>query len=165
MIETERCLIKPFEQSDFTDVKKLYVNHKVRKYLGGIRPEDAVEESLHGMLQSGDNSFYWVVKEKQSGDFIGLVSLDPHHEGDDLEISYQFLPEWWGAGYATEVVQKLIHYAFDELNLSRVIAETQTANTGSSRLLERAGMKRKKTIMRFGAEQAVYCIENFFMKE
>jgi [ribosomal protein S5]-alanine N-acetyltransferase len=140
-------------------MKKLYENQEVRKFLGGIRQEDSIVEILDEMLISSDNSFYWVVREKNTGDFIGLVSLDPHHDGFFLEISYQLLPNWWGEGYATEVVQMIINFAFNKLNLPKVVAETQTANTTSCRLLERLGMKLENTIIRFGAEQAIYSIK------
>lgn len=52
----------------------------------------------------------------------------------------------------------IINYALNELNLSRVVAETQTANTSSCRLLERVGMEIEKISIRFGAEQAIYSI-------
>ncbi|WP_080848052.1 GNAT family N-acetyltransferase [Cytobacillus gottheilii] len=159
MFETERCLIRILQKYDYVDVKKIFVNKEVRKYLGGIRQDDAIEAGLDEMLNPSDNSFYWVVREKQTDEFIGLVSLDPHHDGDYLEISYQLLPNWWGAGYATEVVREIIHFALNELNLSKVVAETQTANTSSCRLLEKLGMKLERTISRFGAEQAIYSIE------
>src|SRR3954452_17049237 len=101
------------------------------------------------MFNSSDDSFYWVVREKQTHNFIGLVSLDTHHEGVNLEISYQFLPNWWGKGYATEVVRLIINYALNDLKLSMIVAETQTANTSSCRLLERLGMELERTIIRF----------------
>ncbi len=160
LFETERCFMNTFQQSDYMDVKKLYVNQEVRKFLGGTRQENSIELVLNDMLNSGTDSMYWVVREKHTDDFIGLVSLDPHHDGDYLEISYQLLPNWWGKGYASEVVQLLIHYALNELNLSKVIAETQTANTSSCKLLERLGMELERTISRFGAEQAIYSIQS-----
>ena len=89
-----------------------------------------------------------------------LDAYNPHHDGVYLEISYQLLPNWWGAGYATEVVQVIINFALIELNLSKVIAETQTANTSSCKLLENLGMKLERTISRFGAEQAIYSIKS-----
>lgn len=159
MFETERCYLNAFQKSDYIDVKKLYVNQEVRKFLGGTRQENSINVVLDEMLHSSEDSFYWVVREKHTNQFIGLVSLDPHHEGVYLEISFQFLPDWWGKGYALEVVQLIIHFALNELNLFKVIAETQTANTASCRFLERLGMKLERTISRFGAEQALYSIK------
>ncbi|WP_413305938.1 GNAT family N-acetyltransferase [Bacillus sp. 1P10SD] len=160
MFETERCVIRCLQKSDFADVKKLYVNEDVRKYLGGVRPDDSIEVVFDEMLHSSNDSFYWVVSEKHTDDFIGMVSLDPHHDGDYLEMSYQLLPTWWGAGYATEVVQVIINFALDDLNLPKVIAETQIANRPSCRLLEKLGMNLEGTLSRFGAEQAIYSIKS-----
>ncbi|WP_035445414.1 GNAT family N-acetyltransferase [Atopococcus tabaci] len=159
MFETKRCSIHAFKESDSAEVKKLYLNHEVRKYLGGIRKEEAVEAVLDDMLHSSEDSYYWVVREKHTDYFIGLISIDPHHDGTYVEISYQFLPDWWGRGYATETVGFILRVAFTELNLSKVIAETQTANVSSRKLLERLGMKLERTTTRFGAEQAIYSIE------
>lgn len=140
-------------------MKKLYLNHEVRKYLGGIRKEEAVEAALDDMLHSSEDFYYWVAREKHTDYFIGLISIDPHHDGTYVEISYQFLPDWWGRGYATETVGRVIQFALNELNLPKVLAETQTANASSRKLLERLGMKLERTTMRFGAEQAIYSIE------
>ncbi|MFJ7725106.1 GNAT family N-acetyltransferase [Neobacillus sp. NPDC097160] len=160
MFETERCFINAFQKSDYVDVKKLFVNQEVRRFLGGIRHEDSIGIVLDDMFNTSDDSYYWVVREKLTENFIGLFSLDPHHDGVYLEISYQFLPNWWGSGYATEVVQVIINFALNELNLAKVVAETQTANTSSCRLLERVGMELERTISRFGVEQAIYSIKS-----
>jgi len=160
LIETERCSIKTLHANDVSDVGSLYVNHEVRKYLGGPRQEVAISTLLDEMLAPTDNSYYWVVREKKTDRFIGLVSLDPHHDGVNMEVSYQFLPEWWGKGFATEVVQVIIDSALNILNLGTIVAETQTANEPSCRLLEKLGMKLEKTVYRFGAEQAIYVIKS-----
>ena len=160
MFETERCSINPFQKSDCSDVKKLYANQEVRKFLGGIRPEESTNLVLEEMLDPNQNSFYWIIREKQTRNFIGLVSLAPHHEDIYQEISYQFSPCFWGKGYAIEVVSLIISFALYELNLSTVVAETQTANKSSCRLLERLGMKLERIIFRFGAEQAIYSIKS-----
>ncbi|WP_244440953.1 GNAT family N-acetyltransferase [Neobacillus jeddahensis] len=160
LLKTERCVLRSFQEEDFFDAKKLFVDQKVRRYLGGIRQEDSIQAILDEMLHPRDDSYYWVIRETETGEFIGLISLDPHHDSNDIEISYQILPEWWGAGYATEVVQEMIDYAFNELNLSKIIAETQTANLSSYKLLERVGMKFEKTVTRYGDEQAIYSIQS-----
>ncbi|MEY8348665.1 GNAT family N-acetyltransferase [Bacillus cereus] len=159
MIETQRCLLDEIHESDYENVKELYLNTEVRKYLGGPRKEETIREVLNDMLRPNENCWYWIVREKQTKEFMGIVSLDPHHIGNDIEVSYQLLPGWWGAGYATEAVQEIINYAFDELKLSRVIAVTQLANIPSRNLLKRLHMELEQTYQRFGAEQGVYSIE------
>ncbi|WP_087919643.1 GNAT family N-acetyltransferase [Paenibacillus donghaensis] len=53
----------------------------------------------------------------------------------------------------------MLIYVFNDLNLTKVIAETQMANHSSCRLLEKVGMKLEQTVIRYGAEQAIYGIE------
>jgi [ribosomal protein S5]-alanine N-acetyltransferase len=159
VLETERCKLLDLKHTDFIDIKKLYMNHDVRKYLGGIVEESHLMKAAEIMLENEGESHFWVVRERVSNAFMGLVSLTPHHDGEDTEVSYQFMPEWWGKGYGREVVGMVIKYGLMELHLSKLIAETQTANEASCRLLEWTGMKRGKTLIRFGAEQAVYSIK------
>jgi ribosomal-protein-alanine N-acetyltransferase len=157
-LETDRCILSKLQQIDYEDVKKLYVNEKVRKYLGGIRDEVIIKESFYRVMKPIKGSYYWVIKEKHTNEFLGLFSLDTHHDGISKEVSYQLLPQWWGAGFATEILKAIIDYAFNTLQITEIIAETQTANEASCRLLERVGMKYKQSVQRFGAEQAIYSI-------
>lgn len=157
-METVRCVIHTMQKSDVHDVRKLYVNREVRQYLGGICNENSIKESMTSMLCSNEDIYYWVVRERSTNQFIGLFSLDLHHDGEHREISYQILPSWWGKGYATEVVREIIEYCFNELKLSKIVAETQTANIASCRLLEKLGMKVERIVYRFGAEQVIYSI-------
>ncbi len=144
---------------DFEDVKKIYVNEMVRRYLGGVIPEEYTRTKfIETLNRSQIDSHFWVVRLKIDTEFIGLVSFDKHVDGG-TEVSYEFLPTWWRSGYATEVLSQVINFAFNELELSRVLAETQTANAPSCRLLERLGMKLERKVQRFGAEQAIYYIE------
>ncbi|MCB5238576.1 hypothetical protein [Niallia circulans] len=39
--------------------------------------EESIKDLLSRMLQPSDNAYYWVAREKQTENFIGLVSLDP----------------------------------------------------------------------------------------
>jgi RimJ/RimL family protein N-acetyltransferase len=87
---------------------------------------------------------------------LGLVSFDQHHDGKDIEVSYALLPENQGRGYATEAVQIALRYAFDQMGLRRVVAETQSLNARSVALLQRIGMVFQRTVIRFGAEQSIY---------
>ncbi len=158
-METIRCSLTQVKQSDYKDIKELFQNKKVREYLGGIRTEISIEETFIEMLNSVDDSKYWIIRDRESNGFMGLVSLDPHHNGEDVEVSYQLLPKWWGKGYATEVINRVIKFAFEVLDINKIVAETQTANIRSKKLLERVGMELVTTYQRFNEEQSLYAVE------
>ena len=59
------------------------------------------------------------------------------------EIGWVFHPGYSGRGYATEASHALLHLAFDELGLHRVIARVDARNEASLRLADRLGMRRE----------------------
>ena len=99
------------------------------------------------------------MRRKETDEFVGLISIGLHHDGDCHEISYQLLPKWWGIGYGMEAVQAALNHAFHVLNLPKIAAETQAVNISSRKLLERAGFREERRVLRFGAEQIIYSIE------
>ncbi|TFE00544.1 GNAT family N-acetyltransferase [Jeotgalibacillus salarius] len=155
---TERTIIEEVNELDSEEIKALSTDPTVRKYLGGVRSEGTIPFILKEMLRSDDTSIYLTIRNRETHEFIGLVSLDPHHEGEDIEISYQLLPQWWRKGFGSEAVIEVLKYAFNELMLVKVVAETQSANHSSCRLLEKVGMTLGKKVIRFGEEQSIYFI-------
>nr|WP_207751287.1 GNAT family N-acetyltransferase [Anaeromonas frigoriresistens] len=151
-------MLTEVQNSDYEEVRKLYFDEKVRKFLGGIVSNERYNSSFYNMITSDKNSFYWVVRLKNNSEFIGLVSLDKHHDGFSTEISYQFMPQYWGYGYAEEVIKRIINYAFDELNIKELVAETQSANRASCKLLKKLGMSLRQTVTRFGEKQHIFGI-------
>lgn len=81
-----------------------------------------------------------------------------YHDGVHTEIGYQFLPQFWGKGIAKEVISRVLHYGLNTMKLDKVMAETQSQNKASCKLLLSVGMRFEKKIQRFGSEQSVFAI-------
>ena len=62
--------------------------------------------------------------------------------GVQAELGWCLRPQDTGRGYATEGVEGVLRICFVDLGLRRVIASCFAANTASSRLMERVGMRR-----------------------
>ncbi len=76
--------------------------------------------------------------------YVGTCSL---HDIDWIsrkaEIGYMIgSKEHWGIGIATEIVGLLTNYAFNRLNLNKVVAGVVDGNAGSIRALEKNGFKK-----------------------
>jgi ribosomal-protein-alanine N-acetyltransferase len=154
-ITTDRCILSPLAEADFNDLTSLLTNTNVRRYLGGVRP---IEDSLRNLRESmvAANNYPFVVRLCGTTELLGLVTIAPHHEPTDMEISYMFLPEHWGKGYAREAIKAILDFCKQKLNLNRVVSETQTANIRSCLLLETLGYRAESQIERFGAKQTIY---------
>jgi RimJ/RimL family protein N-acetyltransferase len=68
--------------------------------------------------------------------------------GVQAELGWSLRPEETGKGYATEAVEAALRLCFEELGLRRVTASCFAANTASSRLMERVGMRREAHTLR-----------------
>jgi [ribosomal protein S5]-alanine N-acetyltransferase len=68
-----------------------------------------------------------------SGGFKG-----PPRDGE-AEIGYSVLPQFQRKGYATEMVGGLVHWALGQPGVFRIVAETESANPASVRVLSKLG--------------------------
>ncbi|HEX3648434.1 MAG TPA: GNAT family N-acetyltransferase [Pseudonocardiaceae bacterium] len=83
----------------------------------------------------------WAVRLRDSGDLIGGVGirlLPP--SDDDLELSWQFHPDHWGNGYASEVGQALVEWAFTQ-DTEELFAVARPNNHRAIATAKRIGMR------------------------
>lgn len=155
LINTARCSVRPPAPGDRHPLLELLSSEAVREYLGGVPAQSTVDVKLTKIL-ANEQQNHFSVELIGSGDFAGLISLHRYHDGEHWEFSYQFQPQFWGAGYATETLRAALPRFCAGLKVDHVFAETQAANRRSLALLERLDMIVIKRLVRFGAEQVVY---------
>src|SRR5437870_1117250 len=110
-ILTERCELSSLREEDALPGAALFRDPLVRQYLGGPLGAERSVERFREILLSPQPG--WAVRTRADGAFLGLITIDVHHEGEDREISYMFSPEHWGQGYAYEALLAALHYARD----------------------------------------------------
>lgn len=133
---------------------KIHTNPKVRQFLGGpLTQSDATNRAK--LITENPDDYCWSVVDK-SKVFLGCITVHEHHDSSDLEISYQFLPEFSGNGYAYESIQIVLDYLFDEVGVNQVLAETQLKNLQSIRLLRKLGFHEVKQLERFEETQVLF---------
>jgi ribosomal-protein-alanine N-acetyltransferase len=86
----------------------------------------------------------WFLIEKKDGTRIGLVVLEL--EGGVQELGYGIIPSERGKGYCTEAVKIAVDYLFLSKPIVRIQAHTNVRNTGSQRVLEKAGFQKEGII-------------------
>ena len=71
---------------------------------------------------------------------VGSIGFKgPPQKDNTVEIGYSVLPQFHGKGYATEMINGLVHWAFSHAEVSRIIAETTPNNIPSVRVLDKTG--------------------------
>ncbi len=150
------CYLSDLTLADASNLVRLYTNDTTRKYLGGPLEVSLAQTRAHTDINTPSKLPIWAIRSSTDHNFLGIISLDTHHDGSDIEV----LPEYMGYGYATQALEFVLNYSFNELNLKKVIAETQTQNKASIKLLERVGMVFEKSVERFGSNQSIFFITN-----
>lgn len=113
----------------------------------------AVRERLHGswgreVLEAEGEALFVAVELTATGELVGDLMLkwvSAEHRGG--EIGYVFHPAYSGHGYATEAAHRLLHIAFDDLRLHRVVARVDADNHSSARLAGRLGMRQEARLV------------------
>ncbi len=153
---TKNCKIDYLSESDFNEASCLFTNNKVRQYLGGAISQHDALEKLDAWFRS-NASMYFVIRLNDNT-FCGIISISPY-EKDKNEISYQFLPQFWGKGIAYETLLPVLDFSKIEFGYSEIYAETQSKNLRSCKLLERIGFRYNYSLIRFDEKQCVYSIK------
>ena len=161
-LTTARMTLRRFTPADMDHLVALDADPEVMRYLtGGIPTPRAIIETriLPTFLASYDQSpgfGVWAAIATSTADFLGWFSLRPAKDGaaDEATIGYRLRRAAWGQGYATEGVRALIHRAFAELGVARVLASTYEHNRASRRVMEKAGMTLARTFRLTAADLA-----------
>lgn len=158
-IETERLLLKLYEEKDRESFVSLLTDERVMKYVDkGVMSMEAAEalwNKIAGLYGQGVDTI-WAVFEKESGAYLGNASIRPRPEKPvDWEIGYYLVTEAWGRGFGTELARRLVEHGFEELKLGEVFATVDYENGPSRRILEKAGMSFFEELV---DEQGPFCL-------
>ncbi|MDD6812205.1 MAG: GNAT family N-acetyltransferase [Lachnospiraceae bacterium] len=151
ILETERLIIRYFEETDAEDLYAYLSDAEVVKY-EPYEPFSYEEARKEAKRRAEDKNFYAVALK--SGKVIGNLYF-AKGEFDTWELGYVFNREYWGKGYASEAAKALLKEAFTKWNARRVIAMCNPKNEGSWKLLERIGMRREGHL-----RQNIYFFQN-----
>ena len=164
-LETKRLIINTPELDDFDDLYALQSDADVMKYIGrGVRTQSDVLNGLEKAIMHYDKHGFSLgsVFEKESGEFVGragLIHLAYDDAQPEVEVGYALTKSSWNKGYATELTQALIKWAFKHLTIKKIVAVIKPENDRSRRVLEKVGMRYIKRTLYWDNEVALYEID------
>ncbi len=150
-IETERLTLRPPVHGDFVAWANLR-----RESATFLQPWEPSWSEDHLTRRAFSNRVYWaqrsarggaalpmMLMRRADGVLVGAITLDNIRRGPAQAGTLGY---WVGAaharqGYMHEAIRAIVHYAFTDLDLSRVEAACLPENAASRGVLEKCGFK------------------------
>ena len=147
LFETERIGFTTWKKEDFELASALWGNPEVMKLLSanGYYTKDQIQERLDREINNLENFGiqYWKLYEKTTLNFIGCCGFKPCDIRENgLEFGFQFLPDFWGFGYALEASLFCISHAINTLKNDLLYAGHHPENIKSQKLLYKLRFKQ-----------------------
>jgi RimJ/RimL family protein N-acetyltransferase len=149
-VRSRRLLLRPLSSADIDALLAYRSLPEVCRYVpfSPMGPADIMARlraqwACRALAREGD-ALVLGAELADEGRLIGDVMLRwisaEHRSG---EIGYVLNPVYGGRGLAAEAAHAVLHLAFDDLGLHRVVARVDARNTASARLPVRLGMRQE----------------------
>lgn len=145
----QKCLSKPDISSAIYFMPQPYTENDAKGW---------VEKSLVGEQENTEWLFSALLKD--TGTYIGSINLHKR-DNEKSEIGYWLDPEYWGKGYASEMLSVVLEHAVNISNTRKVFATAALNNDSSTQLLQKYGFKKqgKTTASHEGVERISHYYE------
>ncbi len=142
-IETERLILRPWEQKDLDDFFE-YASIPGVGEMAGWTHHKSKEESQKILDMFRNHKKTLALQLKENGKVIGSLGLeeldpDPWPEKQGREIGYVLSRHYWGRGLMPEAVQRVIDYCFGTLRYDFLTCGHFVQNNQSRRVIEKTG--------------------------
>ncbi|MGH8793597.1 MAG: GNAT family N-acetyltransferase [Stackebrandtia sp.] len=157
--ELPELSLRPARETDLDAIYKACQDAEMQRWTTIPRPYE--REHAEGFLRFAEDG--WRRGEKAvfvmadaDDRYCGSVDLRLNHGGDpgSAEVGFHTAPWARGKGYMTEATRRVCAYAFEELDVERVVWRAMVGNDGSRRVADKAGFVFEGTLhgelVRFG---------------
>lgn len=146
ILETERLLLRPWEDRDAEDLYRYASSPEVGP-IAGWPVHTSVENSREVIREVFSAPEIYAVVPKETGRPTGCIGLQtgaassfglPESEG---EISYWIGVPFWGQGLIPEAMREILRHGFEDLKLQKIWCGYFDGNEKSWRVQEKCGFR------------------------
>ncbi len=153
-LETERLVLRPWEERDRESLIALQGDPRVRRYFPAVPGREQVSRDFDAALEKArQNGFHFgSARLRQNDDFVGLLGIgvipddvrDAIPDSPRVEIGWVLAERFWGQGLAPEGALAWLDHAWS-VGLDEIVAFTAERNRPSQRVMEKIGMVRDRS--------------------
>lgn len=152
-VETQRLVLEYVDENDKAFILQLLNTEGWLKFIGnrGVTNEDEAVTYIQNIHAKSD-SYFMVLKLKESGLPIGMVSFMQRDFLNFPDIGFALLPDFEKKGYAFEATKAYLDAIISSKKYVKVGGFALTSNDASISLLKRLGMSIESTFINEGKE-------------
>ena len=143
-LETARFRLRPLKAHDDGLYIALYTDEEVMRHVGEPMAAVAARSAFDKVVafsQRTDGRYQaWVVVDRSTGEEWGLLALVAREGGS--EIGALIWPQYHNAGVATEIIRRLVDFAFAEGGVDTVFTRHRAVNGGAEGLMRKLDFRR-----------------------
>jgi ribosomal-protein-alanine N-acetyltransferase len=152
-LESERLLFRKYKIEDYSVFYDMLSNLENMKYRSSEpKNTEEVQRYIDWGIQCAEQTpcinFRYAVVIKETGQLIGSCEL-AFTDKDPAELAWELHRDYWCKGYGTEIGNTLLKLGFKTLGIRRIIADCNTLNIGSYRIMEKIGMRREAHYVKY----------------
>lgn len=153
LFETARLILRRPVETDALAIFNNYASDPMVTRFLSWKTHTTIEDTLAFLRYTGHawesgKGYPLAMELKGVPGVIGMI--EPKPEGHMVVLGYGMGKAWWGQGLMTEAVKAVIEWAFSQPGVIRVWAFCDVENTGSYRVMEKAGMQREGRLRKWG---------------
>lgn len=148
-LTTQRLILRPVTPGDLSRIVELAGDAAVAEMTGAIpHPLTAADVGVWFASSQADGHTFAITRQDDR-EFLGVVSLTLVKEsGRPPYLGYWIGRPYWGQGYATEAVRRVLRFGFGEMKLSEIEAGVFPGNDASTKVLTKTGFRETGHAMR-----------------
>lgn len=162
IVETERLYLRDILPGDFDAFFQMHQDPEMTRYIGGVLDEDTTRYKMEKWMAYAEKHpglGFWALIQKDNEACIGRVSINYLETSKLIEVGYRLERTTWQQGYATEILDGLLAYAFHYLKLTKVVAIAHPNNIASQRVLEKNGFQYEKIAYYYKTDVKFYVLD------
>lgn len=145
VVETNRCVLRPLNKNDITDLQELLSDKSIYKYWSTkAKDEDEIPCLLFSYEEYSLIGFHWGIQFKRK--VVGELWLFFSKMDSIVKLAYRVSPTHQGKGIATESVRAMVKYCFSN-HIRYIWADVFVCNKASMRVLEKSGFSKNKFVV------------------
>jgi [ribosomal protein S5]-alanine N-acetyltransferase len=148
LLTTSRLVLREVTQEDAPEVFAFRSDAQAMKYIGKPAAtsindaKELIQKFIDGL--ASNEAITWGITLSGDPKVVGTIGFwrmnKDHYRA---EVGYMLHPDHWNKGIISEALSEVIRFGFEKLNFHSIEANLTPENSGSVRVLEKAGFKKE----------------------